>query len=245
LLNQFIWKIIDAQWFIDATISIRIKFFELYGEQDGYTQFRTWFSGMLKCILIICLFFGCISILARNFEFALVGFFVGFIVPLIMIKRIGERCKARSNQILFELPDFLNRLLIRLCSGDPLRQAIINSVLPLKDAALYPLNSHFHEVITRLRNNHSLQNTLEQLNKRIKILEVSKIIAILLLYQQRGGPDFIITLREANQSLWLLRKSIARKKGEEASTKALLPMLLIFSVMLMIIGSPAFLMMQK
>jgi tight adherence protein C len=52
-------------------------------------------------------------------------------------------------------------------------------------------------------------------------------------------------LREANQSLWLLRKSIARKKGEEASTKALLPMLLIFSVMLMIIGSPAFLMMQK
>ncbi len=226
-------------WLSTVALSFTLKFIELYGEQEGFSHYFGWLRTMIRMISIIIVIFIIVSLIFSNFEYFIFGLLIAIIVPIVMVQKLNEQLKKRKLMILAELPEWVNRLIIRLCAGDSLRFAVENSLLGDPDSYQNPLNDELRQLVSQLKNNQSLHIGLESLNRRLKLIEVSKITSILLLHLQRGGDELIQTLRDFNQSLWLLKKTLVRTRGEEASTRALFPMLLIFLVMLLIIGFPA------
>lgn len=66
----------------------------------------------------------------------------------------------------------------------------------------------------------------------------------LLLNHKRGGEELVLSLRELSVILWDKRKALARTLGEEASSKLVFPMVLIFFIVMVIVASPALMMMS-
>jgi tight adherence protein C len=64
-----------------------------------------------------------------------------------------------------------------------------------------------------------------------------------LLNYRRGGDDFVVALRELTRNLWEKRKALARTMGEEASSKLVFPMVITFGIVMVIVATPAILIM--
>ena len=91
---------------------------------------------------------------------------------------------------------------------------------------------------------HPFQQAFEQFNKRCGVQEVSIFTTTVLLNFRRGGNDFVLALRDLSRVLWEKRKAIARTRGEQASSKLVLPMVVIFMIVIVLLGAPAFMMMN-
>jgi tight adherence protein C len=66
----------------------------------------------------------------------------------------------------------------------------------------------------------------------------------LLLNYKRGGDDLVVALRTLSKELWDKRKALSRTLGEEASTKLVFPMVIVFVIVLVVIASPAIMLMN-
>lgn len=64
-----------------------------------------------------------------------------------------------------------------------------------------------------------------------------------LLNYKRGGHDLTVALRNLSKDLWERRKAVSRILGEEASSKLVFPMALIFLIVIVIVAAPAMMMM--
>nr|WP_249866162.1 type II secretion system F family protein [Paenibacillus konkukensis] len=92
-----------------------------------------------------------------------------------------------------------------------------------------------------IRMNGSFAKAMEDFNKRCGVQEVSLFTTTLLLNYKRGGDELVMSLKELSVTLWDKRKSLAKTLGEEASSKMVFPMVLIFMVVMIIVAAPAIL----
>ena len=56
---------------------------------------------------------------------------------------------------------------------------------------------------------------------------------------KKGTRDLLLMMESEEQSALQVRKEIARKKGEEAGTKLLFPMMILLGVVMLIVILPA------
>lgn len=54
----------------------------------------------------------------------------------------------------------------------------------------------------------------------------------------------MLALMDLSRSLWERRKAICKTLGEQASSKLVFPMVLLFMVVVILVGAPAFMMMN-
>ena len=68
-----------------------------------------------------------------------------------------------------------------------------------------------------------------------------KLVSLLTQGQKVGNRRLIEQLQEEAERVFLERKQAARKLGEEAGTKLLLPMMMMLMIVMAIVTIPAFL----
>ncbi|MNJ65984.1 hypothetical protein D3C77_620270 [compost metagenome] len=91
---------------------------------------------------------------------------------------------------------------------------------------------------------YSFQQALEGFSKRCGIQEVSAFTTAVLLNYRRGGSDFVLSLRDLSHTLWEKRKAVGKTLGEQASSKLVFPMVLLFLIIVILVGTPAFMIMD-
>ncbi|MBC8081218.1 MAG: hypothetical protein H7X86_12805 [Gorillibacterium sp.] len=147
----------------------------------------------------------------------------------------------------------MSKIVLLVNAGDTVQQAIGRCATPIgedqaiskeKKVSTSPLHRELSVLIHDLGNNLSFSVALENFSKRCSVQEVSLFTNTVLLNYRRGGEDFVTSLRELNRVLWEKRKSLAKTLGEEASSKLVFPMVLIFLVVTVIVAAPAILMMD-
>jgi len=70
-------------------------------------------------------------------------------------------------------------------------------------------------------------------------------VNVILLNYRRGGEELVNALSTLSRNMWEARKNAAKTLGEEASSKLLFPMVLIFLVVLTVIAAPALMWMNQ
>jgi tight adherence protein C len=215
----------------------------LYGAKAAMTSTRWCLVRMVEWVLLALLFCTMLAAVSDNTELLLYGAAMSGMLPVVQFQQLSGKLKRKKQDILLELPEVLNQLLLLIGAGETAPQALIRTV-ESRQSRSSPLIQELSVTVQSLKLNGSFTKALEDFSKRCGMQEVSLFTTTLLLNHRRGGDELAMSLKELSVTLWEKRKAVAKTLGEEASSKLVFPMVLIFFMVMVVVAAPAMLMMD-
>ncbi|MCQ6559126.1 type II secretion system F family protein [Paenibacillus mendelii] len=172
-----------------------------------------------------------------------VGALLGAAIPMARLRDVTRKVERRKQDILLLLPDVLSKLMLLLGAGETVQRALNRCTERKGSKAAHPLLDELRRANEAVRNGESFAAAMEGFSRRCAVQEVSLFTTTMLLNYRRGGDKLVLSLRELTYTLWEKRKAVARSRGEEASSKLVFPLVGIFVVLMILVASPAMLMM--
>ncbi|ASA19551.1 type II secretion system F family protein [Paenibacillus donghaensis] len=174
----------------------------------------------------------------------MLGLILAVGLPAAMVKDLHKKVRLREQNIVLALPDLLSSIVLLVGAGETVQQAIIRCVNSHKEEVDHPLYKELLVMTAEWEGGYSFQQAFENFSKRCAVQEVSLFTTTVLLNYRRGGSDFVLALRDLTRMLWDKRKAISRTRGEQASSKLVFPMVVIFLIVIVLVGTPAFMMLN-
>lgn len=170
----------------------------------------------------------------------------GVAVYIGMNQEIHKKYENRNNELVMDYSKFVCQIQLLIGSGLSVRESLIkigNDYVKQKDmmAEKRYLYEELLLAIRKMNNGASEIEALEFFSKRCNLMCYKKVVSIISQNIKRGTEGLNSSLQEEVDRAFEERKQLAKKMGEEASTKLLLPMMLIMGMILIIIICPAFL----
>lgn len=168
----------------------------------------------------------------------------GFIgIPFLIDSSLNEQIEKRRRSIQMEFPEFVNKLTLLVNAGMTISKAwekIINE--NKKNHILY---DEMRYALMEIKAGKPEGVAYEEFARRCKVKEVTKFVSVIVMNLRRGGAEVVPVLRAQGNECWEMRKNAARQLGEEASTKILIPMMIMFIGIIIIVVTPAILSMTS
>lgn len=217
---------------------------KMYGIQHSGEKTMLYCAEMLTYSWLMLLV-GCLLSLVGDMGLGgmVGGLALGVALPFALYKDLNTKMQRRDQDILMELPELLNRIVLLVGAGETVQRAIVHCVASQGERD-HPLYNELRKTVGDWNNGYSFQQSFEQFSRRCGVQEVTIFTTTVLLNFRRGGGDFVLALRDLSHVLWEKRKAVSRAKGEQASSKLVFPMVLIFFSIVVMIGAPAFMMMN-
>jgi len=217
---------------------------KMYGIQHSGEKTMLYCAEMLTYTWLMLLA-GCLLTLVGDMGIGgmVGGLALGIALPFALYKDLNTKVQRRDQDILMELPELLNRIVLLVGAGETVQRAIVHCVTSQGERD-HPLYNELRKTVGDWNNGYSFQQSFEQFSRRCGVQEVTIFTTTVLLNFRRGGGDFVLALRDLSHVLWEKRKAVSRAKGEQASSKLVFPMVLIFFTIVVMIGAPAFMMMN-
>ena len=152
-------------------------------------------------------------------------------------RELDERIRKRRLSIQMDFPDFLNKLVLLINAGMTVSRAWEKVVNDSRKGGL--LYEELRAVVSDIRSGKPEQRAYEDFAKRCRIPEITRFVSVVLQNLRKGNSELVSVLRVYAGECWEMRKNAARRLGEEASTRMLLPMVLMFLAVLLIVITPA------
>lgn len=175
---------------------------------------------------------------------------------LLLLKEVQDKIEAqkrRKDQLLSAYPLLLNQLILYMRAGISSRMAIQRMVHEYEDRKNKWQKKHpkkqyeqpAYEELSRMyyemEQGITQKEAYERLAKRCDLMEYRTLSNLLIQNLQKGGSHLFDAMQKECRQAFEERKRRAIKKGEEAGTKLLLPMVLMLLVVLLMIMVPSFL----
>lgn len=168
------------------------------------------------------------------------GAVLAVLIPAALITDLHRKVVRREQEIIMELPELLNKIILLVGAGETVQRSIKQCLDRKREQEPHPLYRELFQMSREMDSGYSFQQALEGFSKRCGIQEVSAFTTAVLLNFRRGGSDFALALRDLSHLLWEKRKAVSRIRGEQASSKLVFPMLLLFVIIVILVGTPAF-----
>ncbi len=175
----------------------------------------------------------------------------GYLFLLVCIGALGtyflqdrdlkEKAEKRNRQMLLDYPCVISKLTLYMGAGMTIRNAFC------KIANDYGKENNFRYVYEEmlitcyeLDNGISETSAYENFGKRCRLPQYTKLSNILIQNLRKGSNGILTALRQEAVNAFEQRKNTAKKLGEEAGTKLLLPMMLMLGIVVVLIIVPAY-----
>ena len=172
-------------------------------------------------------------------------------VYIQMDNEVHKRAEARKQQLLLDYPDLMWKMTMLLGAGLSIRGTFVRiseeylrekeRKSPDKKIQIRYVYEEVVRTCTEMQSGISEGHAYERFGKRCQLPEYIRLGTVLSQNQRKGSRGLIGILEaEADASL-TDRRNNARKIGEKAGTRLLLPMILMLGVVLAVLMVPAFL----
>ena len=231
----------DASIVYDRKIKMNIV--ECYGKPGSDLRFLLHQSAKftyLGLAAVFCLMVGAASDLDAGYLVFCCMLLAGaFLAPDSMLANLA---KKRRLEIMLDFPDFLVQLALLVNAGMNVAKAWekVSDGTDKRRALGHELELAAQEI----RSGKSEPKAYEDFAKRCRMPEVTRVVSVLLQNVRKGNAELVSILRVHANECWEMRKNAAKKLGEEASSKMLLPMAIMLVSILMIVAAPAMLALQ-
>jgi tight adherence protein C len=219
----------------------RLALAQLHGgscSRDRLLRFAGESIGIAYMTLILS---GMLAMAADNGALAVLGTIVACCVPLLRAKELRNRVAARRQRIVMELPELLGKLLLIVNAGDNVMRALTRCA-EQQPQGFNPLYDELKAALAAMKRGESMSVALEEMGRRCAVPEVKLFASTLLINARRGGEAFVPALKELTRQMWDKRKAAVRTLGEQASSKLVFPLTLIFLCIMILVGAPTVLM---
>ncbi|MCD8218615.1 MAG: type II secretion system F family protein [Clostridiales bacterium] len=159
-----------------------------------------------------------------------------------------DRQRKRKEQLLFEYPQMVDQIAVLLDSGMTIRKAwerIAGREYPgqrrrgKKDENAGVYLEEMQITCREIREGRGEREAYERFGRRIGLAPYKRFSSILTQNLSKGTGDIRRILQKESEDALDMRRSRARKLGEEAGTKLLFPMLVMLVLILAVLLLPA------
>ena len=226
--------------------SVNMKVKELYGAKyfDFYLNVHNaskWLMAVIGGIAMIA-FAGinCINGEQKSAIIcALLGPFLAIGLAILQDKELDTKIEDRRTSIMIEFPEFINKLLLLVNAGMTISKAWEKIVTDSKKTT--PLYDELTVSIAEIRAGKPESAAYEEFARRCKVKEIIKFVSVIILNLKKGGAEVVPALHAQSNECWEMRKATARRLGEKASSKLMLPMAIMLVGIIVIVALPAIL----
>lgn len=172
-----------------------------------------------------------------------------FVCPVLLLARdkqvFREEEKREKQQMVQDYPEILNKLTLLMGAGVNLRKAMERIGGDYKRNRENKEKRKAYEIILEIcqemERGVSEKRAYEKLGEKCGVLYYKTLSALLVQHLQKGSRDMGRILEEEAGKAQEIRRQQARILGEQASTKLLIPMILMLLVVFIILVVPAWL----
>lgn len=241
-LGRFVPKKL-AKYLFKYNMSIKSKISETYGVKycDFYYMIHNANKSAMSILVaaVASLFSVILAVKGDgNSKLLLVVTIIGLAgMPFVVDKGLDDKIEKRRLAIQLEFPDFINKLTLLVNAGMTISKAWEKIVLDsTKESVLYEEMSY---ALSEISAGKPEAVAYEEFGRRCKIKEIIKFVSVIILNLKKGGSDVVPILKVQGDECWEMRKNAAKKLGEEASTKILIPLMIMFIGIIVIVVTPA------
>ena len=184
----------------------------------------------------------------RGLIVIVMGILTGVLLCALEKQKDDEAKKERQRQMLLDYPEVLNKLTLYLGSGMTLKRAWWKIVTDYEaqrevwgERFVY---EEMKQTCYEMESGIMESESYERFGRRCERQEYIRLGALLSQNLRKGGKGLGQLLKTEAIQAQEERKAHAKRAGEEAGTKLLLPMFLMLAVVLVIVIVPAFLSVQ-
>ena len=165
------------------------------------------------------------------------------VLSAIRVENLMNEGKKRDDILELQYFEFINRIVLLLGAGETMRGAlrkIVNETCKEgggKNQNI--LNDEIRILLNEIDSGVAEDKAYAKCGNRIGLPSYMKLMSLIGQNVNRGNSNLLELLEQEELNAVLKRKDFARKKGEEASGKLLLPMMLLMVVVMAIIMFPA------
>ncbi|MCR4904393.1 MAG: type II secretion system F family protein [Butyrivibrio sp.] len=159
-------------------------------------------------------------------------------------KDLDTQVEERRRQMLRAYPQFISQMVLYLGAGMTVRN--IFQKLSLKKSGFFNskkktdyLNSEIKRTVYEMNSGISEQTAYENFAMRCGLQQYTRFATLLSQNLRKGNSELLKLLQEESVKAYEERMDLARKLGEEAGTKLLIPMFMMLLIVMVIIMIPA------
>ena len=171
---------------------------------------------------------------------------VCIILLLSKDKDLHKRVEEREEQMKIDYPELVSKLTLLLGAGMTVPNAWQRMVADYSKKNLPETKKRYayEEMLltaNEWKNGVFQQDALNGFGKRCRIPCYNKLVMLLTQNLRSGSVNLSFLLQEEAFEAFEERKHLARRQGERAGTKLLLPMMLLLGIVMVIVVVPTFL----
>lgn len=168
------------------------------------------------------------------------GLLAIIVLAVFYDRTLEQKVKKRQEEMMIDFTEIVSKLSLLYEAGSSIRKAFEKIVADQeKKGTRRYAYQEMKLALEKIRSGEREQDAYSQFGKRCGLHPYIKLGNILEQNLSKGSKGMKLLLKQETSDAFEERKRIARKKGEEAGTKILLPMILMMIVVVVIISVPA------
>lgn len=182
-----------------------------------------------------------------GYTFLLIGLIMVIAVWIFGDKELDNQMKKRKEQMLLDYPELINKFTLLVNAGMTIKQAwnkIVEDYITKCGKTKRNKRYAYEEMLTtanELKLGTPENIAYEQYGRRVGLIPYIKFSSLISQNLKKGTKGFTDLLMREAIDAFEDRKEVAKRLGEEAGTKLLIPMILMLILVFLIIMIPAFL----
>ena len=156
-------------------------------------------------------------------------------------KDLDKQIKERDEQLAADYPEMVSKLSLYIGAGMSTRLAWRKIAEEYRQKGIK--RYVYEEMLFSCREMESGMSEIQAYQhfaKRCRLQRYVKLVSLLEQNTRLGAAGFLSTMRSECKDALQERKAEAARKGEEAGTKLLLPMVMMLAIVMVVIIVPAF-----
>lgn len=161
-------------------------------------------------------------------------------------RELHKKVMQRNKELVLDYPEMVSKLSLLMCSGMTIKAAWRKVAYDYKNGRSNDSKKRYlyEEMLLTCREMESGVSEIKaytNFGKRCGEQRYLKFSSLISQNLKRGSAKLIAMLKEEAKEAFQERKNLAKRMGEEAGTKLLIPMMLMLLIVMIIIMVPAFL----
>lgn len=145
----------------------------------------------------------------------------------------------RREQLLMEYPSFLARLTLLAGTGMPIRRIFVRLAGESRKEDAPQIYQEVLKTVREMESGVTELNAYENFGQRCRLPQYKKCASLLSQNVRKGTGGLLGALNQEAENAFEERKALAKRKGEEAQTRLLLPMVMMLVVVMILVMVPA------
>jgi Flp pilus assembly protein TadB len=170
---------------------------------------------------------------------------VAVLAAAVMRSRLHEKVERRERQMLLDYPQIISKFVLYLGAGLSIRSTFtrLGEAYQKGREEGKEERGAYEEILRVCRELSSGVPETEayaRFGQRCRSRQYARLSTLLTQNLRKGNQELLSVMQQEAQASYEERRNMARKLGEEAETKLLLPMIMMLTITMLIIIIPAY-----